>query len=257
MPHANNEATRELGDGSEIPDYGLYDAYDWPNPDKGQAAMITRMDRDVGRVIDLLQELKIAGNTLILFASDNGPHQEAGQNTDRFDPNGPLRGFKRDLYEGGVRSPLIAWWPGTVPAGRVSDHIAYFGDFMATAADLAGASVPEGGDSLSFVPEIKGQSDRQARHDHLYWEFYERGGIQAVRRGDWKAVRAPLLSGPIELYDLATDLGEARDVAADHPEIVQQMDTILRTEHTPHPNWQPRGSPPKAKSPPGDGQPRF
>jgi arylsulfatase A-like enzyme len=257
IPHANNEATRELGDGQEVPEYGEYAALDWPNPDKGQAAMISRMDRDVGRVLDLLEELQLAKNTVVFFASDNGPHQEGGQNPERFNPNGPLRGFKRDLYEGGIRSPLIVWWPGTTPAGAVSNHVAYFGDFLATAAELAGVTAPAGLDSLSFAPAISGRHAEQRAHDHLYWEFYERGGIQAVRRGEWKAVRSPLLTGPIELYNLANDLGEAQDVAAEHPDVVAEMDRILSEEHTPHPSWTPRGEVPKKKSPPGDGRARF
>lgn len=256
-PHANNEGTRGTGDGQETPDYGPYDATDWPNPDKGQAAMITRMDRDVGRVLDLLAELEIDRQTVVLFASDNGPHQEGGQNPDRFDPNGPLRGFKRDLYEGGIRTPLIVRWPEVTPAGGVSDHIGYFGDLMATAAELAGAPAPPGCDSLSFVPEITGHPERQPAHEYLYWEFYERGSSQAVRRGDWKAVRAPLQTGPIELYNLASDLGEARDVSAKHPEIVREMQHIFEVAHTPHPDWAIRGNVPTQKSPPGDGQPRF
>jgi uncharacterized sulfatase len=201
--------------------------------------------------------LKIAENTLVVFTSDNGPHDEGGHNTDRFDPNGPLRGFKRDLYEGGIRVPLIVWWPGTTPAGSVSDHIGYSGDLMATAAELAGVEPPADLDSVSFVAEITGHPDRQPRHDYLYWEFYERGGSQAVRRGDWKAVRSPMHTGPIELYNLAEDLGEARDVAGQHPDRVQAMQQIMEEAHQPHPNWQARGNAPKSKSPPGDGQPRF
>ncbi len=253
IPHANNEAKRSTGDGQEVPDYGVYASRDWPNPDKGQAAMISRMDRDVGRVLDLLDELQIAERTVVMFASDNGPHQEGGQNTTRFNPNGPLRGIKRDLYEGGIRTPFLVRWPGTTPAGVVSDHIGYFGDLFATCADLAGTTPPQGLDSLSFAPEITGRHAEQPQHDHLYWEFYERGGIQAVRRGHWKAVRTPMHTGPVELYDLSRDLGEANDIAADHPEIVRELTQILETEHTPHPHWSPRGTPPKQKSKPGTG----
>ena len=118
IPHANNEATRMTGDGAEVPDYGIYADEDWPDQDKGQAAMITRMDRDVGRLLDLLKELSIAEDTLVIFTSDNGPHDESGHDTDRFDPSGPLRGMKRDLYEGGIRVPTIAWWPGQSRLGR-------------------------------------------------------------------------------------------------------------------------------------------
>jgi arylsulfatase A-like enzyme len=257
LPHANNEAFRELRDGTEVPDYGEYDATEWPNPDKGQAAMISRLDRDVGRLLDLLQELGIDEQTVVMFTSDNGPHQEGGQNTDRFDPNGPARGFKRDLYEAGIREPMIVRWPGTTPAGTVSDHVGYFGDLMATVAELSGARPPEGLDSISFAPEITGRHAEQKQHEFLYWEFYERGGIQAVRKGDWKAVRNPMKSGSIELYDLSGDLGEANNIAAAHPDIVREMERRMAESHVDHPAWQPRGTPQRPASPPGDGQPRF
>ena len=191
IPHANNEGTRGTGDGQEVPDYGPYTTKDWSDQDKGQAAMISRMDADMGRLLDLLGELGIDENTVVMFSSDNGPHDEGGHDTDRFDPNGPLRGMKRDLYEGGVRVPMIVRWPGTAPAGTTSDHVGYFGDLMATAAELAGVECPENTDSISFVPTITGDADQQVEHDYLYWEFYERGGKQGVRAGNWKAVRMP------------------------------------------------------------------
>ena len=241
IPHANNEGTRMTGDGAEVPGYGIYADKNWPNQDKGQAAMITRMDGDVGRILDYLRELGIAEDTLVFFTSDNGPHDEAGHDLDRFDPSGPLRGTKRALYEGGIRVPTIAWWPGTVPAGTTSDHIGYFGDWMATAAELAGADVPADTDSISFVPTLKGHADAQKQHDYLYWEFYEQGSRQAVRFGDWKAIRQPMLTGSIELYDLGKDLGESNDVAADHAKQVARAAKMMDEAHTPHPNWKPRG----------------
>jgi arylsulfatase A-like enzyme len=241
IPHANNEGTRMTGDGAEVPDYGIYKDRDWPNPDKGQAAMITRMDRDVGRILDLLRELEIAENTLVFFTSDNGPHNEAGHNLDRFDPSGPLRGTKRALYEGGIRVPAIAWWPSVVAPGTISDHVGYFGDWMATAADLAGADVPEDVDSISFAPTLKGTSDQQKQHDYLYWEFYEQGSRQAVRFGDWKAIRQPMHSGPIELYELSKDLGESSDVSGEHPDLVRRAARMMDEAHTPHPAWKIRG----------------
>lgn len=257
LPHANNEANRDFRDGTEIPDYGQYDDTEWPNPDKGQAAMVSRLDRDVGRMLDLLKELGIDEKTVVLFSSDNGPHKEGGQNTARFNPNGPLRGFKRDLYEGGIRVPLIVRWPGTTPAGSVSNHLGYFGDLMATVAELSGAQPPSEIDSVSFVPEITGHPDQQTTHDALYWEFYERGSIQAVRKGQWKAVRAPMKSGPIELYDLSSDLGEAHDIAAKHPDVVADLERLMNAAHVDHPNWKPAGKPAQPPSPPGDGQLRF
>lgn len=239
-PHANNEGTRMTGDGAEVPDYGIYADRDWPNQDKGQAAMITRMDGDVGRLLDLLKALGIDRNTLVFFSSDNGPHNEAGHHLERFGPSGPLRGTKRALYEGGIRVPTIAWWPGTVPAGSTSEFVGYFGDWMATAADLAGASLPDHVDSISFAPTLKGMPDQQTQHEYLYWEFYEQGSRQAVRFGNWKAIRQPMFTGAIELFDLSRDLGEQNNVAADHPDLVEKAAAMMDQAHTPHPNWKVR-----------------
>jgi uncharacterized sulfatase len=245
IPHANNEGTRGTGDGQEVPDYGIYADRDWSDQDKGQAAMITRMDADVGRILDLLDELQIGEDTVVMFSSDNGPHNEGGHNTERFDPAGPLRGMKRDLYEGGIRVPFIVRWPGTTPPGTVSDHVSYFGDLMATAAELAGVPCPKNTDSISFVPSITGNAEDQPKHDYLYWEFYERGGKQAVRSGKWKAVRLPWNSDDTELYDLSRDIGETNDIAKQHPEIVSKLEAMMDEAHTEHPNWKPRGRPRK------------
>lgn len=245
IPHANNEGTRMTGDGAEVPDYGIYADRDWPSQDKGQAAMITRMDGDIGRILDYLRELEIAENTLVFFTSDNGPHDEAGHDLERFDPSGPLRGTKRALYEGGIRVPAIAWWPDTIAAGSTSTHVAYFGDWMATAAELAGTDPPDNIDSISFAPTLKGQADQQEKHDYLYWEFYEQGSRQAVRFGDWKAIRQPMRTGDIELYDLSNDLGEEKNVASNHPDLVAKAAEMMDEAHTPHPNWKVRGKPSK------------
>ncbi|QDV61719.1 arylsulfatase [Crateriforma conspicua] len=245
IPHANNEATRMMGNGAEVPDFGIYADRDWSDQDKGQAAMITRMDGDVGRILDQLRKLKIAENTLVFFSSDNGPHDEAGHNLDRFDPNGPLQGIKRALYEGGIRVPGIAWWPGTVPAGSTTDHIAYFGDWMATAAELAGATPPRDLDSISFAPTLMGQPDRQKRHEFLYWEFYEQGSRQAVRFDQFKAIRQPMFTGEVELYDVDQDISESNNIAAEHPEIVAKATKMIDDSHQPNPNWEIRGRAPK------------
>lgn len=242
IPHANNEGTKMTGDGAEVPDYGIYADLDWPNQDKGQAAMITRMDGDVGRILDLLKETGIAKDTLVIFTSDNGPHNEAGHDLSRFNPSGPLRGTKRALYEGGIRVPTIAWWPETITAGSTSDHISYFGDLMSTAADLANAKAPDDIDSISFLPALKGKMDQQEQHEYLYWEFYEQGSRQAVRFGNWKAIRTPMRTGTIELFDLGEDIGEANDVAADHPNLVEQAARMMDDAHTPHRSWKIRGT---------------
>lgn len=239
-PHANNEGTRMFGDGAEVPDYGIYANKDWPKQDKGQAAMITLMDRDVGRLLDLLKERGIADNTLIIFSSDNGPHNEAGHNPRRFNPSGPLTGMKRSLTEGGIRVPMIAWWPRTVKAGSVSEHVGYSGDFFATACELTSVKLPTGLDSISFAPTLTGKGT-QTQHAYLYWEFYEQGSRQAVRFGDWKAIREPMLTGAVKLFNLKDDLAEQRDLAVAHPELAANAVKLMDAAHVPDKRWQPSG----------------
>lgn len=240
IPHANNEGSGGTGDGQEVPDHGIYADEDWSSPNKGQAAMISRMDRDIGRLFDLLKELEIDENTLVIFSSDNGHHREGGNDPEFFDANGPLRGMKRDLYEGGIRVPTLARWPGTIAPGRVSDHVGYFGDLMATACELVGVEAAKGLDSLSFLPTLRGDDEAQAHHDYLYWEFYERGSKQAVRFGDWKAVRAPMFAGQVELFDLSQDLAESHDLSSERPELVKRAVDLMGAAHTPNPNWKVR-----------------
>ncbi len=237
LPHANNEATRATGNGEEVPDYGVYANEPWTPQNKGQAAMISRLDRDVGRIVERLARWNLARDTLVIFTSDNGHHAEGGNDPEFFDANGPLRGMKRSLYEGGIRVPFIARWPGQVPAGAVSPHVAYFGDVYATVADLLGQPAPTGLDSVSMRPALTGRPAAQPRHEFLYWEFYEQGGRQAVRFGDWKAVRQPIFSGPIELYDLSTDLAEEHDLAASRPDQVKQAESLMARAHVPDPRW--------------------
>jgi len=236
IPHANNEGTRGTGNGQEVPDLAPYADRDWSDQNKGQAAMITRMDRDMGRLFEHLKKLGLDEDTIVFFSSDNGPHNEGGHTPDLFDPNGPLRGMKRDLYEGGIRVPLIARWPGAIAPGRTSDHISYFGDMMSTFCELSGAAQPAGTDSISFVPTLRGRPDQRS-HDFLYWEFYERGSAQAVRQGRWKAVRKPMQTGRTELFDLTTDIGEKTDISAAHPDVVRRLEAAMTAAHIPHPNW--------------------
>jgi arylsulfatase A-like enzyme len=233
IPHANNEAGKE---GMEVPDYGAYRNKDWPEPQKGHAAMISRLDADVGRLFDRLKKHGLDENTLVIFTSDNGPHQEGGNDPKFNHSAGPLRGIKRDLYEGGIRVPMIARWPGKVPAGATSDFVGTFWDVLPMLAELSGAKAPGGLDGLSFAPTLLGQSEKQKQHESLYWALYERGGAQALRMGKWKAVQQPI-TAPVQLFDLEADLGEKNDVAGKHPDVVARMTKVMEESNTPSARW--------------------
>lgn len=203
------------------------------------AAMITELDDYVGEIIGKVKELGLEDNTIIIFASDNGPHLEGGADPDYFDSNGELKGYKRDLFEGGIRTPMIVKWPGMVKPGSKSDHISAFWDVMPTFADIAGVSIPQNIDGISFLPTLTGEG-KQAQHDYLFWEFHEKGGKMAVRMGDWKAVKLDINTDPqgkTELYNLSLDIGENNNVAAENPEIVKKMETIMNSAHQPSENF--------------------
>jgi arylsulfatase A-like enzyme len=224
----------------EVPDLGEYAKTDWSEGQKTQAAMITRMDRDVGRIMNLVKEIGADDNTLIIFTSDNGPHGAAGT-LKKFNAAGLFRAKKGSVYEGGIRVPFVARWPGHIKPGSVSDHVSCFQDMMPTFADLAGVPAPKKIDGISMVPTLLGK-DGQKTHDYLYWEL---GAKQAVRMADWKAVRIGKKAKrgkrgdggakppAIELYNLADDPGEAHDVADKHPEVVKQMKKTLKEARTP------------------------
>jgi len=197
-------------------------------PRAAYAAMITRMDREIGRILDLLRDLGLEDDTVVFFTSDNGPTFNGGTDSAFFESAGPLRGLKTELYEGGIRVPFIARWPGRIPAGSVSDHVSAFWDVLPTLTALAGAASPPDVDGRSMLPTLLGRPDDQERHGYLYWEYH---GRQAVRLADWKAYR-PRVDAPLELYDLAADLGEARDVAAEHPDVVARAAETMRTART-------------------------
>lgn len=233
IPHANNEYWLVEEHGMEVPDYGQYADKDWPDAQKGLAAMISLMDRDIGNLTKKLEDLGIDKNTLIIFSSDNGPHQEGGNDPEFFNSSGGLRGHKRDLYEGGIREPMIAYWPGTIQPGQTSDHISGFWDFLPTACEVAGIEIPENIDGISFLPELLGKE--QARHDAMYWEFISQGGKQAVRKGKWKLVKLDVLNPEktlLELYDLENDRAEQNDVSEQYPEILAELKKLLVTERT-------------------------
>jgi arylsulfatase A len=197
------------------------------------AGMVTCLDDAVGQVLDRLEKLGLDENTVVLFASDNGAMSEGGWSHENFRSSGPLRGGKREMYEGGIRVPMIARWPGRI-APSVSDHISAFWDFVPTACALAGIAPPADTDGISYVPTLLGHADDQQAHDSLYWEFFEQGGMQAVREGRWKAIRLNALdpnAAAIELYDLETDLGEEHDVAWKHADIVARLSKRMQKAH--------------------------
>jgi len=234
IPHANNELKER---GMQVPSEAEapYAKESWPAPEKAKAAMITRMDRDIGALMAQLERLRIESNTVIFFTSDNGPHKEGGVDPEFFTSSGPLRGIKRDMYEGGIRVPMVVRWPGRIRAGSVSDQVWAFWDFLPTVAEMAGAPPPDGIDGISMLPTILGRK-QEREHEFLYWEFHERGSRQAVRTGNWKAIRQR--SGqPLELYDLKADLGETNNVAAMHPAVVERVEAYLKTARTESARW--------------------
>ena len=237
IPHANNEAGKK---GMEVPSLGPYADKDWPEPQKGHAAMITRMDGDIGGLMAKLKALGLDENTLVMFSSDNGPHKEGGADPAFFKSWGRLRGYKRALYEGGIRVPMLARWPGRIKAGSVNNHISTFWDFLPTCTELAGIKNPQGIDGISMVPTLLGKPEEQKKHEFLYWEFHEQGKKQAVRMGNWKGVRLNVAknpNGPIELYNLKNDIAEEHNVAGRHPQIVAKIEKYLKTARTPSKHW--------------------
>jgi len=235
LPHANNEEGRRTGNGMQVPTDAPYSDQAWPQPEKNKAAMITRLDAEVGRLMDQLVTLKLDTNTVVIFTSDNGPHAEGGVNAKFHNSSGPLRGLKRDLYEGGIRVPMIVRWPAWVKPGQVSDFPLAHWDFLPTAADIAMTKAPQAIDGISVFPLLTGQPQTN-KHEFLYWEFHERGFQQAARMGDWKAVR-PQADQALELYNLKTDLGEKQNVATNNPVIVAKFEAYLKTARTEAPNW--------------------
>ena len=248
-PHANNERSRELGDGNEVPDLEPYASLPWSEAHKAHAAMVTRLDRDVGALLALLKRLKLDERTLVMFSSDNGPHREGGPNYDPafFTPSGPYTGMKRSLTDGGIRVPFLARWPGKIAAGQVSNHVGYFGDLMATWSELAGAKTPAKIDSLSLVPTLLGRGT-QSKHEFLYWEFYEQGVSQAVLlNGRWKALRLKATTAPVQLFDLTADVAEKNDVAAANAPVVTRATEIMKTARYDNEYWKLAAPPPAAK----------
>ena len=201
------------------------------------AAMVTLLDEQVGEVVDKIRDLGLSENTLVIFTSDNGPHLEGGADPDFFNSNGIFTGYKRDLYEGGIRVPTIAWWPGKISAGTKTDHLSAFWDVYPTLAELTGQEIHDSVDGISFLPVLLG-NDGQQEHEYLYWEFHEKNGRQALRKGDWKLVRYDVFSPGetiTELYNLAQDPSETRNVARDHPEITEALLQLMEGARTASP----------------------
>ena len=205
--------------------------------------MIARLDADIGKILDKLKELKLDQDTLLFFSSDNGPHKEGGVDPQFFASAGPLRGIKRDLYEGGIRVPMIVRWPGRIKAGSTNNQIWAFWDFLPTATGLAGVKPPKNIDGISMVPTLLGTKQTQ-QHEVLYWEFHERGFQQAARLGDWKMVRLAPEKAP-ELYNLKTDITEKENVACQHSDIVAKFAEYLKTARTESKDWPIKPSPEK------------
>lgn len=211
-----------------------------PYPRAGYAAMISHLDRDIGAIMDLVKSLGLDENTLVMFSSDNGPtfNRLGGSDSDFFKSAGPFKGLKGSLYEGGIRVPLVARWPGKIVPGQESSHISAFWDIMPTLADITGTTAPPDIDGISIAPTLLGTNTQQS-HELLYWEFPGYGGQQAVRMGDWKAVRQQILKADnpdplnIELYNLAEDIGESTNVADQYPELVEQFRVVMRENRVP------------------------
>ena len=222
-----------------VPDLGPYADMDWIDNNKIYAAMIHRLDQNIERLMQSLKDQGMDDNTIVFFTSDNGPRgnysQELTDLAEFFDSNGPLRGYKRDLYEGGVRVPMIVRWPAKIKPGSESDVPWYFTDIMPTLADLVNTPVPEIADGVSILPVLL--EKKYTEHDrYLYWEFYEGGYKQSVRWGNWKGIRMQK-DGPLELYDLDTDLSEEHNIASEYPGIVLQIEEMMKKEHVDSENY--------------------
>ncbi len=218
------------------PDFRLGPYGSQPEAHAAFAAMVTELDDYVGEILSKLEELGLEKNTIVIFASDNGPHLEGGADPDYFNSNGDLQGYKRDMYEGGIRTSMLVRWPEKIKPGSVSDHISAFWDIKPTFAEITGAEMSGETDGISFLPALLGKNSLQKQHEYLYWEFHEQGGKVAARMGNWKAVLRDfnkIPRGATELYDLTKDIGETNDVSSSNPEIVKKMEEIFKNAHTP------------------------
>ncbi|NBQ57327.1 MAG: N-acetylgalactosamine-6-sulfatase [Opitutaceae bacterium] len=251
LPHANNEAgaNSPLGHGMETPSYGEFASRDWPDVEKGFASAMKFVDREVGAVMVKLKALGLEDDTIVMFSSDNGPHQEGGHKVAFFQSNDGLTGMKRDLTEGGVREPFIVRWPNKVKPGTISEHVSGFQDFLPTTADLAGAKVTAECDGISFLPTLLGQKDQQKQHPYLFWYASEKGGKRSVLKWPWKLLHlntgsadssdesestaakkrpASVKALVVELFNLETDPTESKNVAAENPQLLGELEAIMQ-----------------------------
>lgn len=242
IPHASNIAPEGVAERLDIEndiDFSESNHYSTvDNVKANYAGMVVAIDTYVGRVMAALEARDLAEDTLVIFTSDNGSHYEGGYHPDLLDSNSPFRGGKRDLYEGGIRVPMIAHWPGGILQPGTPSHPCAFWDFLPTACDLAGIKAPSGIEGVSFAPTILGNPEAQAAPEFLYWEFHEKRSRRALRQGDWKLVQYDLSAEPAgtpRLYDLSKDLGEQNDLAAKHPDMVEEMVERMNRHRQPAP----------------------
>ncbi|MGE4489525.1 MAG: arylsulfatase [Kiritimatiellales bacterium] len=239
QPHADMVAPEKYMEkfrGKFLPESSYPEGYYMGQPEAHAAfaAMVHVLDDYVGEIMAELKGLGIAENTVVIFSSDNGPHQEGGHDPDYFDSNGVFRGFKRDLYDGGIHVPLIVSWPGRIPSETISDLLSAFWDFLPTMAELTGQSLTSPTDGISMLPTWLGR-EGQRQHEYLYWEFHEQGGRVAVLKDHWKGVRYGVdeqPDSPLELYDLSNDPGETQNIAAQYPEIVKELNQLIQSSRT-------------------------
>lgn len=229
LPHANNEGwndERKTPDGMEVDTYGNFDKYDWSPNEKGFARMVQRLDISVGRIVEKLKELGIVENTLVIFSSDNGPHNEGGHSVTRFNSSGGFRGYKRSLHEGGIRVPFIAWWPGKINPNQISDHMGYFPDVINTFCELAGVHKVPYSDGITFTSLLCGDHKEQKKHPYLYFEYR---GQYAVRKGSWKYYKDD--KGSEFLYNIEEDRHEDINLKNCHESIFNQLKEYVEIEH--------------------------
>ena len=230
---------REDNRGADVSNLGKFAGQDWPEAEKAFAALVHNFDRDTGRVLALLKELKLDTNTLVIFTSATGPSPEGGHRPEFFQSTGKHRGMKGEPYEGSIRMPTIAWWPGVIKPGTEDILQWYAGDLIATAAELSGAMLPAGLDSDSLVPALRGNSgkDQWRRRSPLYWECYLGRTWQVVRFGKWKAIRSPMFTGEILLYDMSNDPAEKTNYAIRRPDLARHAANLFNKSHEPDQNW--------------------